>query len=396
MYWSTKFSNGAWVVDDYATAKWALTNPHLSAQRANRWLRRCELAGQRPSLRPFKVLFNESVVFLEGAKHQQMRKILITHLRLAMSGNFDARLGTIVDDVITAAIDRRQIDVIKDIAQSIPLLSICDLLGIDIPNKVEFFDWCQALSQFLGSPIESHDSALKAQDAALAMAQFFNMQIAAGNFIHEENKILYSLLRLPEFEGSRARRVLFSQLCTLLFGAYETTHNLIGNTFYLLSAFPNEFTKLKAQPALINGAIDEILRFASPVQYTGRIVIQEMTIDGQPLKPNDLVIVDIASANRDPLAYANPELFSITRPQSPHLAFGFGHHFCLGSQLSLLELRIILQNLIGGAVDLRPLESPMELSNALYKGYAYLPMMLNRKYPNALRASEMMLRHPSL
>ena len=134
MYWSTKFSNGAWVVDDYATAKWALTNPHLSAQRANRWLRSCELAGEEPSLRPFKALFNESVVFLEGEKHRRMRKILITHLRSAMSGNFEARLGTIADDVITAAINKQQIDVVKDIAQQIPLLSICDLLGIDIPN----------------------------------------------------------------------------------------------------------------------------------------------------------------------------------------------------------------------------------------------------------------------
>lgn len=379
MHWSTKFSGGAWVVDDYATAKWALTNPHLSAQRANRWLRSCELAGEQPSLRPFKALFNESVVFLEGEKHQRMRKILITHLRSAMSGHFEARLSAIADSVITTAINKQQVDAVKDIAQQIPLLSICDLLGIDIPNTVEFFDWCQAISQFLGSPIESHDLAIKAQDAVLAMAQFFNTQIASGNFICEENKILYSLISLPEFESPRARRALFSQLCTLLFGAYETTHNLIGNTFYLLSKFPNEFTKLKAQPTLINGAIDEILRFVSPVQYTGRIVIQEITIDGKLLKPHDLVIVDIAGANRDPLVYINPELFSITRPQSPHLAFGFGHHFCLGSQLSLLELKVSLQKLISNAVDLRTLESPKELNNALYKGYSSLPMTLHRK-----------------
>lgn len=169
------------------------------------------------------------------------------------------------------------------------------------------------------------------------MTQFFNTQIVAGNFIHKENKVLYSLICLREFDGPRARRVLFSQLCTLLFGAYETTHNLIGNAFYLLSRFPLEFTKLKTQPNLISSAMDEILRFTSPVQYAGRIVTQETAIDGRILKPNNLVILHLASANRDPLVYTNPGLFSITRSQPPHLAFGFGHHFALALGLAYLS-----------------------------------------------------------
>ena len=378
MYWSTNYSKGAWVIDDYATSKWALTSPHFSAQRASRWLTTAELANAHKRLGPFKDLLSESVVFLEDDKHKATRKRLVECLRAAMSAGFECRLRLMVAETINAAVGRRAIDVVREVAQFIPMMSICDLLGITIENREEFIDWCKSISEFLGEPIELYDSALRAQNAALAMTKFFNTQIHSNNFIHDDSKILFSLLRSDEFGGTKNRRALFAQLGTLFFGAYETTQNLISNAFWAFSEFPLEYEKLKASPYLIDSVIEEILRYFSPVQYTGRVILSDTTVNGLHLKRGELIIVDIAKANRDPAIFDNPNKFDIARVESKHLAFGYGHHFCIGSRLSVLELKIVLQNLIGGAIDLRRLGKPIPLTNTLYKGFSCLPMEMVR------------------
>ena len=378
MYWSTKYSDGAWVIDDYSTSKWALTNSHFSAHRASRWLTTAESAQAQKTLRPFKVLLSESVVFLEGDRHKALRKILVESLRTAMNGDFEDRLRLMVANVIHAALEKQAVDVVKEVAQLIPTISIFDLLGINPANKEEFLAWCKDISGFLSDPIEQYGSAVRARDAVLSMADFFNEMIQIDDLSRDNNKILFNLLSNQAFMGVRARRVLLAQLCTLLFGAYETTQNLIASAFWLLSEFPGEFIKIKNNPFLIDGAIEEMLRFISPVQYTGRVIIKDTVINGFNVKRNQLIIIDIAKANRDPLVYSSPDRFDVGRSESRHLAFGHGHHFCLGSRLSTLELKIVLQNLLANTINIRALAGPIPLPRSLYRGFDYLPMEMVR------------------
>jgi cytochrome P450 len=106
--------------------------------------------------------------------------------------------------------------------------------------------------------------------------------------------------------------------------------------------------------------------------------LSDTTVNGLHLKRGELIIVDIAKANRDPVILDTPNKFDIARVESKHLAFGYGHHFCIGSRLSVLELKIVLQNLIGGSIDLRRLGKPIPLTNTLYKGFSCLPMEMVR------------------
>jgi len=238
-------------------------------------------------------------------------------------------------------------------------------MGIDQKHE-EVFRWSDAIADFLGAPIENGQLALKAQNAISEMAQYFESSISRGNYVCNDRRILDELLEEFPQDRLRSRQVLLAQLCTLLFGGYETTRNLIGNTISLLLLNESQYDCLKKQPELIDDCINEVLRLESPVQYTGRLVRSKTSFGNVTFKAGDLVVVEIGSANRDPSIYEDPNSFDISRKFTPHLAFGFGAHYCLGATLSLMECRAVLKNLIKKQIQLN--SPPIWSSNVLYRG----------------------------
>ena len=373
--WSKKYSNGAWVVDDFATAKEILASDQFSVQRAGRWLNTSVNDGLEDDLRIFKSLLRQSVVFLDGSKHKKIRSLLIQKIKNAVSNGFQSKLDAIVLDAVEQ-LQNKPSNLISDLAKIIPARSISYLIGIDQKNE-EVFRWCDAIADFLGAPIENGQLALKAQNAVSEMAQYFELSISRGNYVCNDRRILDELLEdLPQ-DQLRSRQVLMAQLCTLLFGGYETTRNLIGNAIYLLLSNESQHDLLKNQPELIDDCINEVLRLESPVQYTGRLVRSKISFGDVTFKAGDLVVIDIGAANRDPSIYKDPNSFYIARKSTPHLGFGFGIHYCIGAILSLMECRAVLKNLIKR--DIRLNSPPIWSSNALYRGLDELPATITMK-----------------
>ena len=244
--WSKKYSNGAWVVDDFATAKEILASDQFSVQRAGRWLNTSVNDGLEDDLRIFKSLLRQSVVFLDGSKHKKIRSLLIQKIKNAVSNGFQSKLDAIVLDAVEQ-LQNKPSNLISDLAKIIPAKSISYLIGIDQKNE-EVFRWCDAIADFLGAPIENGQLALKAQNAVIEMAQYFELNISRGNYVCNDRRILDELLEdLPQ-DRLRSWQVLLAQLCTLLFGGYETTRNLIGNAIYLLLSNESQYDLLKNQP----------------------------------------------------------------------------------------------------------------------------------------------------
>lgn len=362
--WSTKYSNGAWVVDDYRTAKLILASDQFSAQRAGRWLNTSAKDGIGDEFRLFKGLLRQSVVFLDGDKHQKIRSLLIQKIRHAVCGEFQDKLEVIVEEAI-CPLQNKSVDLIACLAQVVPASAIAHLIGIN-PGNQEIHRWSEALAGFLGASIENRQIAAKAQNAVVEMAQYFENSISCKNYICNEQKILEELLADLPRDKRRGREILMAQLCTLLFGGYETSQNLIGNAIYLILTNKSQHALLKRQPDLVDDCINEVLRLESPVQYTGRLVKSEVTIGGVTLKAGQLIVIDLGAANRDASIYENPNSFLIARKQFPHLAFGFGAHYCLGTMLSFMECRAVLQNLLKRNIELK--SQPIWSSNTLYRG----------------------------
>ena len=198
---------------------------------------------------------------------------------------------------------------------------------------------------------------------------------------------LLTNLVAAEIDGERltqAEILGFFQL--LVVGGQETTTNLINNAVLCLIEHPGELARLRAAPDLLPSAIEEVLRFRSPLQWMMRTPKREIEVHGQPIPPGKLVLAMIGSANRDPRQFDASERFDITRDPNPHLAFGHGSHFCLGAPLARLEARIALADLLlgNGLLELAG-DEPWEPRKALHvHGPARLPVRFSRPHTGHL------------
>lgn len=362
--WSHQYSNGAWVVNDYHTAKHILSSELYSCQRAGRWINTSAKDCPNDDLRIFKGLLRQSVVFMDGIKHQKIRSLLIKNIRGSVSNQFEVKLAKIVDSTLSG-IFNRPCDLITEVAKAIPAQSIAYLMGIN-PKHEDLYRWCDDIANFIGAPVENGTLALKAQCALNEMVHYFDIEQLNIGYVQNENRIMEGLIREISQDSVRGKQIVLAQLCTLLFGAYETTRNLIGNSLYLLFKHKHQYELLRKQPQLVDRCIQEVLRYESPVQYTGRIALQDALIGDTIIRPGELIIIDIASANRDPNIYSDPNTFNILRKPVANLAFGHGRHYCLGATLALMEGSAVLKKLLD--LQISPYSDPIWSKNALYRG----------------------------
>ena len=190
---------------------------------------------------------------------------------------------------------------------------------------------------------------------------------------------LVSLLLRGEATGAiHSGAELLAQCAMLLFAGHETTRNLLGNGLQALLAHPQQWQRLQRDPALLPGAVRELLRYDSPVQYTGRRVTVDLELHGQQLRRGDLVVALIGSANRDPARYEHADRLDIERRPGSLLSFGAGPHVCIGAGLTLMEAEIVFARLLHRFPHLRHVDdnaaAPRWHANAVYRGLRELPV----------------------
>src|SRR5437879_6573202 len=229
-------------------------------------------------------------------------------------------------------------DVIEDVAVPLPVMVIAELLGIPIEHRERFKLWSDAF-------VTGGRAGMSDVDARREMALFFSDLMEERRRSPRED--LISALLAARIDGeSLDQRELLSFCILLLVAGNETTTNLIGNAVLCLDEHPDAEADLRAHPELMASAVEEVLRYRSPVQSMFRLARSEVRLGGQVVPAGDAVVAWIGSANRDPLQFAEPDRFDIRRSPNRHLAFGHGIHFCLGAPLARLEGTIALGALL--------------------------------------------------
>jgi hypothetical protein len=216
------------------------------------------------------------------------------------------------------------------------------MLGIDRKDEARFMAWSDDLAAFIGALQPTADQLRSAQRSLLQMVRYFEALLPA----RRENPGTDLVSRLLQAEAAgeiEPDGELLAQCAMLLFAGHETTRNLLGNGLYTLLTHPDAWARLCADEEGVSLAVRELLRYDSPVQYTGRRVAADLTLHGTTLKRGDLVIALIGAANRDPGRFIDPDTFDITRRAGSHLSFGSGPHVCIGAGLSLLEADVVLR-----------------------------------------------------
>lgn len=249
---------------------------------------------------------------------------------------------------------KETVDFIEVYAFPIPIRVICELIGVPEADQMDFQRWSHVLVDVMDP--EDHDEA---------MGEFI---VYLENLIEQKKltpqaDLLSDLIRAEEDGDKLSKRELIGVIMLLIVAGHETTVNLIANGLLALLSHPDQLQLLKENPDLMPQAIEELLRYNGPVEFsTDRWASESFTFMGQEIAQGDHVIVSLASADHDPQVFSNPEQLDITREKSPHIAFGKGIHYCLGAPLARLEgdiaLRILLQ--IFPKVSLAVPESELE------------------------------------
>ncbi len=234
------------------------------------------------------------------------------------------------------------LDFMQEFAVIMPAMVIVEMLGV--PQKDR--DWLVEMSNEVAALIGlmKVDPAIfqKIRDSYLAMTDYFMNHIDQLRKRPQDN-VLSSLIQATDEEDRLTADELYAQAVILLIGGHETTRNLIGSGLHLLLKHPLQMAKLRTRPELMASAVEEILRFESPIQFIGRTAAEDIQLHGKTIKKGQVVMLMLASAHRDTTVYKDPDIFDIERSSNKHLAFGAGRHLCLGAPLARVQGQVVFE-----------------------------------------------------
>jgi cytochrome P450 len=235
-------------------------------------------------------------------------------------------------------------DIIAGLAVPLPVTVIAEMIGVPMDDRDKFREWSRDLAGTL-ELTEAPEVYERGSRATEAFADYLR-DLLAERRQHPQDDLLSALVAAEEAGDKLTEDELIATVILLLIAGHETTTNLIGNGMLALMRNPGQLEKLKADPSLIRTAIEELLRYDSPVQMTARWVLEDLEFNGQPMTKGQQVATLLGAANHDPEQFANPQTLDITREDNHHLAFGSGIHYCVGAPLARLEGQIAIATLL--------------------------------------------------
>ncbi|AIM31260.1 cytochrome P450 [Bacillus thuringiensis serovar kurstaki str. YBT-1520] len=281
--------------------------------------------------------------------HSRLRSLVQKAFTPKMIAQLDKRIEKIADDLISDIERKGTLNLVDDYSFPLPIIVISEMLGIPKEDQAKFRIWSHAV-------IASPETPEEIKETEKQLSEFITyLQYLVDIKRKEPKEDLVSALILAESEGHKlSARELYSMIMLLIVAGHETTVNLITNTVLALLENPNQLQLLKDNPKLIDSAIEEGLRYYSPVEVTtARWAAEPFQIHDRTIEKGDMVVIALASANRDETVFENPEVFDITREKYRHIAFGHGSHFCLGAPLARLEAKIAITTLFNRMPELQ-------------------------------------------
>jgi cytochrome P450 len=353
----------AWLVTGYAQARAALTDPRLLKLPK----------GWRPeSDSPFAAL-DLHMLNSDPPDHERLRKLVNKAFTARRVEQLRPRITAIAEELLDDMSTRPEVDLLAAFAFPLPVTVICELLGVPVADRDQFRSWSASIVSETVSPevFQAH---------ATAMITYFRNLLAARRR-EPADDLLSALISARDDTDRLSENELLSMAWLLLVAGHETTVNLIGSGVLALLLNPAELARLRADPALLSGAVEELLRYVSPVNdATYRFAGEPMELGGVPIGPGEVVLVSLSGANRDPSRYADPEGLDVGRDSAGHLAFGHGIHYCLGAPLARLEAEIafgaLLERFPSMARAIRP-EALRWRPSSLIHGLESLPVRLD-------------------
>ncbi len=285
-----------------------------------------------------------SMLLMDEPGHRRLRSLVSSPFTPNAIERWRPRTREVVQRVLDD-IDTEEFDLIGQFAGPIPTIVIAELLGIDAIKHADFKRWSDLMVQVSFNPFPEEEQTAAAQEARQNLERCFEEEIRRRSQRPGED-LLSAMIKAEEHGEKLSREEIISQCNLLLVAGNVTTTDLIGNGVKALLDHPGQLQKLRTDPALIKNAVEEMLRYDSPVTNSGRIAHESRNIAGCPAHQGDNLAVSLAAANRDPAVYPDPDRFDIEREDTHHQSFGGGRHLCLGAHLARLEAQEAILGLL--------------------------------------------------
>jgi pimeloyl-[acyl-carrier protein] synthase len=297
------------------------------------------------AIAPIAQVMVKQMLFLDAPAHTRLRSLSATVFSPRRVKVLEEHIRSIADDLIDKALRKGSMEVMSDIAEPLPAIVTAELLGVPVEDHDQLKDWSKDFAEMLGNYQHNPNRIPRVLKSTEEMTKYFRSQVEEQRKTPREG-LIDSLLS-AEINGDRLtdEEIIANTIVTMV-GGQETTTNLIGNGILTLLRNREQKEKLMADYSLIPSAVEELLRYESPSQQTGRIAREDVVIGGQEIKKGQAIIAVMASGNRDAERFPDPDTLDLARTDNRHLAFGWAAHFCFGAPLARLEGQIMLEAML--------------------------------------------------
>ncbi|SJZ45882.1 hypothetical protein SAMN02745126_01150 [Enhydrobacter aerosaccus] len=333
---------GFWLLSRYEDVAFALRDKRFGKDFPGNIRRRY---GEDRMHEPVIASLGRTMLVLDPPDHTRLRGLVSKAFTARRIADMRPRIRALVDEQLDRVADKGAMDVIRDLAHRLPVIVICDMLGIPEEHRAAFLVGSNVSGRVLDPVPMSREEFDKANAQTEASSAYFD-QLCELRRREPRDDLTTELVRAEE-AGDRLSTEELRANIALLFGAgHETTTNLIGNGLLALHRSPEQWQRLKEDPSLIPDAIEELLRFDSSVQMTGRVTMADVEVAGVTIPAGQNVITLLGAANRDPAIFADPDRLDVGRENVRPMSFGGGIHHCLGAQLARLEGELVFTALV--------------------------------------------------
>lgn len=333
----------AWVLTRYDDVVAVLKDPRFSADRRRAQNRLTEQAAAMIE-EAGAVGRANTMLTADPPEHTRLRLLVSRAFLPHAVEPLRQHIQQIADELLDAVQDTGRMDIIQDFAYPLPVIVIAELMGVPPEHRAQFRRWSDDVVAALGGPLGPPELRERGMRSVRELEEYFRGVIAERRRKPKED--LVSVLVAAEEQGDvLSEEQLLATCMVMLIAGNETTRNLIGNGMLALLHDRDQLEKLWNDPSLVESAVEELLRYAGPVQTTARVATEDVQIGGEPIKEGQLVFTVVAAANRDPAHFPDPDKLDITRENNHHVAFGFGIHSCLGQPLARVEAQVAFSTL---------------------------------------------------
>lgn len=299
---------------------------------------------QKPEFEPARALYH-MMLFRDPPNHTRLRSLVSQAFTPKVVSELRTLIESLVEEILNRVAEKGEMEVLEDLASPLPVTVILRMLGLNPEDAEHFRQWSDSIAHLLDGGEQSGVLMPRIMQDVHDMNRYFRQ--VANDLRENPQPGLMTALATAELEGDKlSHEELLSNAILLLVAGHETTTNLIASGLHALLTHPEQLEDLRAHPELLDGAIEELLRFVNPVQATSRVVKTDLEVAEMSVPAGTQLQLMLAAANRDPRVFADPHTLNVRRESSRHLAFAAGHHYCLGASLARLEARVVFEKLL--------------------------------------------------